>query len=72
LEAAKRLGTDIKNCVVFEDSPSGIKSGVSAGMKVIAIASSQTHETLKGCGASHVVDDFSTINMDFIRGFLKN
>ena len=37
LVAAKRLGVDPKNCLVFEDAPSGTKAAFSAGMSVIAV-----------------------------------
>ena len=37
LEAARRLGVDAGRCVAVEDSASGIRSAVAAGMKVIAI-----------------------------------
>jgi HAD superfamily hydrolase (TIGR01509 family) len=37
LLAAKRLGLHANECVVFEDSPSGVQAGVSAGMRTIAI-----------------------------------
>lgn len=35
--AAEQLGVDPENCVVIEDSANGIRAGVAAGMKVIAI-----------------------------------
>jgi sugar-phosphatase len=34
LLAAKRLGAEPANCLVVEDAPSGVKSGLSAGMTV--------------------------------------
>lgn len=37
LEAAKRLGHDLKDCsniLVFEDAPSGVQAGLNGGMKV--------------------------------------
>ena len=37
LLAAERLGVDIKNCVVLEDSEPGIASGIACGAGVIAI-----------------------------------
>jgi HAD superfamily hydrolase (TIGR01509 family) len=37
LLAAEQLGVDPENCVVIEDSANGIRAGVAAGMKVIAV-----------------------------------
>lgn len=37
LRAAERLGVQPHDCVVFEDSPSGVLSGCRAGMQVIAV-----------------------------------
>ena len=37
LLAAKRLGVDPADCIVFEDSPSGGEAGRAAGAKVIAV-----------------------------------
>lgn len=37
LEAAKKLGVEPMNCLVFEDIPKGIKAGKDAGMKVCAV-----------------------------------
>jgi sugar-phosphatase len=38
LKAASLLGVDPASCVVVEDSSVGVKAGVDAGMKVIALA----------------------------------
>lgn len=44
LLAAKELGYPAENCVVFEDSPSGIKAGVASGAKTVAVCTSHPHE----------------------------
>jgi len=46
LLAASRLNVSPSDCVVVEDAPAGIHAGKSAGMRVIAIASSISKEAL--------------------------
>jgi sugar-phosphatase len=46
LLAAGRLGVKPADCVVVEDAPAGIQAGKSAGMKVIAVASSIAMDAL--------------------------
>lgn len=38
LLAAEKINCDIKDCYVFEDSPSGIEAGLNSGAKVIGVA----------------------------------
>ena len=40
LAAAERLGADISNCIVFEDSPNGLAAGRAAGAFVIGVCTS--------------------------------
>jgi mannitol-1-/sugar-/sorbitol-6-phosphatase len=47
LLAAQRLGMAPDQCIVVEDAPVGVQAGKAAGMRVIAIASSQTPESLQ-------------------------
>lgn len=37
LEAAVQLGADPRDCIVFEDSPTGIEAARSAGMRVVGV-----------------------------------
>ena len=45
---AEALGVEQAQCIVLEDAPSGVASGVAAGMKVIAILTSYRPEQLPG------------------------
>lgn len=45
--------------IVFEDAPSGIKSGVASGAKVLAVCTSHPREELEGLGATWIVQDLS-------------
>lgn len=46
LLGAERIGREPARCVVFEDAFVGIDAGLAAGMKVVAIASTNPIETL--------------------------
>ena len=61
LLAADCLGYDPKKCVVFEDSPAGIRSGVASGATVIAVCTSHERSKIENCGAHYVVK-----NMDYV------
>lgn len=45
LLAAKRLGVDIKDCLVFEDAPAGIAAAEAAGASVMVITATHEHAT---------------------------
>ncbi|KAH8106668.1 HAD-like protein [Phellopilus nigrolimitatus] len=61
LLAASCLGFDAKRCVVFEDSPSGIRAGVASGATVIAVCTSHERSKIEGCGAHFVVEDMRKV-----------
>ncbi|KAH8106681.1 HAD-like protein [Phellopilus nigrolimitatus] len=61
LLAASCLGFDAKRCVVFEDSPSGIRAGVASGATVIAVCTSHERSKVENCGAHFVVEDMRKV-----------
>ncbi|KAH8112571.1 HAD-like protein [Phellopilus nigrolimitatus] len=61
LLAASCLGFDAERCVVFEDSPSGIRAGVASGATVIAVCTSHERSKIEGCGAHFIVEDMRRV-----------
>ena len=47
LKSAQRLGVDIADCVVFEDSFNGLESGRAAGMFVVGLATTNPSEAIR-------------------------
>ena len=47
LKAAERFGVNPEDCVVFEDSFNGLKSGRAAGMRVIGLATTNPAESIR-------------------------
>lgn len=47
LLAASKLGVEPADCVVFEDSFNGLKAGVAAGASVVAIATTNSADSLR-------------------------
>jgi len=60
LKAAQRFGIDAKDCVVFEDSFNGLKSGRAAGMYVVGLATTNTAGDIKSL-CDKVIDNFTQL-----------
>lgn len=68
LLAAQKMGIPVKECVVFEDAPSGILAGKNAGMKVIAVPSPYVKGDEAFQKADVVVDTLRDITLEKIIG----
>jgi beta-phosphoglucomutase family hydrolase len=62
LKAAKVLNMQPADCVVFEDSISGVKAANSAGMKVVAITTTHKGGELKPVNI--LIDDYTNIDLN--------
>lgn len=57
--ALRYLDVSPESVIAFEDSPSGVRSSVGAGIPTIGIASTHNPKNLYDCGAILVVSDFT-------------
>ncbi|MDJ0556127.1 MAG: HAD family phosphatase [Microcoleaceae cyanobacterium MO_207.B10] len=62
----EKLGISAAEAIAFEDSRSGIKSAVGAGIYTIGVASTHEPESLLEVGASIVINDFSDKKLQLI------
>lgn len=63
LQAAKALGVQPQNCLVFEDIPKGILAGKNAGMQVCAVAddfSADLREEIRSL-ADYFIEDYAQV-----------
>ena len=65
-EAAKRLGFDISECVVIEDSPSAISHAKENGAGcIIGIGSEEAKHKILQLGVDHFIYDFTEVNFEW-------
>jgi len=66
LHAAKNLGVDPKNCVVFEDSRFGIRAAKIGGMKAVAVlyGSHQGRKALEKEKPDLIVESLKEVNVE--------
>ncbi|WOH09269.1 hypothetical protein DCAR_0728725 [Daucus carota subsp. sativus] len=59
LKGLETLNASPKNTIVFEDSISGTKAGVAAGMAVVAVGIRNPEKLLIEAGATYVIKDYN-------------
>lgn len=65
LRSAVNLGVAPDQCVVFEDSFSGVKAALNAGMRVVGVLTSHTKEELPPCNL--YINDYSGLSCQTIK-----
>jgi HAD superfamily hydrolase (TIGR01509 family) len=65
LKAAKALRKQPANCIVIEDSLSGVKAGLDAGARVIGVKTTHTSTELDDCHMK--IDDFTALTINDLR-----
>ncbi|HZB13025.1 MAG TPA: HAD family phosphatase [Chryseolinea sp.] len=68
LKSASALGFDPQNCIVFEDSLSGVQAGKRAGCKVVGITTTHTREEL--AETDFIIDDFENLGPESLISLL--
>ncbi len=68
LIAAQELGCDPARCVVIEDAPVGIVAARAAGMRAVAVATTNDEADLRRAGAHLVAADLESLELDQIFG----
>jgi len=69
ITSAINMNVPISNCIVFEDSFSGVTAALHANMKVVGVLSSHTKEELPPC--DFYIYDYSEINYQILFDLFK-
>ena len=64
MTAMRRLGVQPSECVVFEDSKSGVTAGVRAGARVCGVLTTMNEAQMRGLGADETIDDYTQVDAD--------
>jgi sugar-phosphatase len=59
------------NCVVFEDAPTGVRSGVAAGCRVVGVMGTTAVTALRAVGVSWVVRSPEDVRAESLAGGLR-
>ena len=71
LRAAQRLGAQPDECVVFEDSFNGLRSGRAAAMKVVGVATTNPVEAIRPLSDLQL-SDYTTLTYETLQSLLQS
>ncbi|TFK71799.1 HAD-like protein [Pluteus cervinus] len=63
LLGAENCGVKPENCVVFEDAPSGVRSGNAAGCKTVALLTTHSKGQIEASSPDYIVQDLSCVTI---------
>lgn len=66
LRAAQRFGANSDECVVFEDSINGLRSGRAASMYVVGLTTTNSKETIESLSDCQI-DDYQNMDYNHLR-----
>lgn len=66
LTTAERLGVKPEECLVFEDSINGVRAGLAAGMKVVAVPEPHMRHDKRYSAAHVVIDGLQSFNLKIL------
>ncbi|WP_158859045.1 HAD family hydrolase [Lunatibacter salilacus] len=69
LTSASNLGVSPSQCIVFEDSYSGVSAALNAGMRVVGVLSSHTKEELPPC--NYYIENYVNIEVSIVQEILR-
>ncbi|MCX7766822.1 MAG: beta-phosphoglucomutase family hydrolase [Candidatus Sumerlaeia bacterium] len=70
LKAAEKLGLEPSRCIVFEDAVAGVTAAKRAGMRCVALTSTNSRDALSG--ADQIVDSLAELSVSSLKQILQN
>ncbi|KAM6496015.1 HAD-like domain containing protein [Amanita muscaria] len=64
LLGAEKCGYKPESCIVFEDAPSGVRSGQAAGCKTIALLTTHSRDQLEAAKPDYIIKDMACATIE--------
>ena len=71
LKASQRFDCKVDECIVFEDSFNGLKSGRAAGMKVVGLSTTNTPDSIEPL-SDKVIPDYLSFGFEYCNTLVSN